>query len=161
MSDTDEQTRLLQLFVQRERQCRIEHRAYDIWLSRLTPLKWLTIGGGTILSALAGATVLGKPEFLGAQWPIFGGVCALASSILTGLHTALKCESHQTECHRLIQLFSSLEASFQAAQALPTSQLQEKFKELEPKFEEARMKATASPPAWCRKRAEREITNDA
>src|SRR6266404_2269512 len=118
MSDSDDQTRLFRLFAQRERQCRVEHRGYSRWLALLTPLKWLTVAGGTVLSALAGATVFSKPQFLGNNWPVYAGVLALLASILTGLHTALHCDAHQAECRRLIQRYQSLETSFQAAQAL-------------------------------------------
>ena len=155
-SQSGERGQILELFSQRERQCRVERRAYEIWLGRLTPLKWVTTGGGTLLSILAGATVLGQPKFFGSAWPVYGGALALTSSVLTGLHTALRCDSHQTECHRLINLYSSLEAAFQAARVLPAPQLEAPLKELEGKFEEARMKAAAHAPAWCRRRAQRE-----
>src|SRR5258708_24832145 len=99
MSDSDDHARLLKLLRQRERQCRVEHRAYARWLGLLTPLRWLTVAGGTILSALAGATIFSKPVFLGEQWPIYAGVFALVASILTGLHTALKWATHPAEGH--------------------------------------------------------------
>jgi hypothetical protein len=49
------------------------------------------------------------------------------------------------ECHRLIQLYQSLEANYQEAQALPAPEIAQRLKELEAKFEEAKLKATASP----------------
>jgi hypothetical protein len=119
------------------------------------------VAGGTILSALAGATVFSKPVFLGEQWPIYAGVFALVASILTGLHTALHCDAHQAECRRLIQLYQSLETGFQAAHALPAPEIPQRFKDLEAKFEEAKLKATASPPTFFRERAEREVTTAA
>ena len=87
-------------------------------------------------------------------------LCALISSLLTGIHTALKCESHQAECHRLIQQYLSLQTSFQAAHALLFSEVPQRLKELESKFEEATMKATTAPPGKYRERAERELANN-
>ena len=161
MKNLDDHTRLLNLLRQRERQCRIEYRAYGGWLALLTPLRWFTVSGGIVLSALAGATVFSQPVFLGAQWPIYAGVFALVASILTGLHAALNCDAHQAECHRLIQLYQSLETGYQAASALPSSDIPQHFKELEAKFEDAKLKATASPPTYFRERAERGLTNAA
>jgi len=137
----------------------VEHRACGRWLAVLTPLRWFTVAGGTILSALAGATVFSKPVFLGDRWPVYAGVFALLASILTGLHTALHCDAHQAECRRLIQLYQSLEANYQGAQALPAPEIAQRLKQLEAKFEEAKLKATACPPAYFRERAEREVGN--
>ena|ERR1700682_399362 len=157
MNELNGHARSINLLIQRERQCRTEHRAYGRWLALLTPLRWFTVAGGTILSALAGATIFGK--LFGEQWPIYAGVFSLAASILTGLHAALNCDAHQAECRRLIQLYQSLETGFQAARALPASELPQRLEELEKKFEEAKLKATATPPAHFREQAEREVTN--
>jgi hypothetical protein len=159
VNELDDHARLMKLLSQREQQCRVEHRAYGRWLALLTPLRWLTVAGGTVLSAIAGATVFSRPLFLGEQWPVYAGVFALVASVLTGLHTALNCDAHQAECHRLIQLYQSLETGFQAAQALPASEMPQRFKDLEARFEEAKLKATASPPTYFRVRAERETIN--
>ena len=145
-----------QLLTQREVQCRIEQWALEQWLGLLTPFRWLTVGGGTLLSTVAGATVLAKPEAFGTHWPLIGGLCALAASILTGLHTALKCEAHQAECGRLIQVYSALEAAYQAAHVLPPAQRFARQEALESRFEEAKTKATASAPSRYRKRGEME-----
>lgn len=67
MNSPDDHIRLLKLLSQRERQCRIEYRAYGGWLALLTPLRWFTVSGGIVLSALAGATVFSQPEILGER----------------------------------------------------------------------------------------------
>jgi|SRR3954471_24261652 hypothetical protein len=148
---------ILNLLHQREQQCRVEYRAYGRWLALLTPLRWVTVAGGTVLSALAGATIFSRPDFLGEQWPLYAGVFALAASILTGLHTALNCDAHQSECHRLIQLYQSLEGRFQAASVLAPDDLRKGFTELEARFDDARTTAMASPPTYFRDRAERDV----
>lgn len=159
MTELTNRDQLLLVFEKRERQCRMESRAYQLWLDRITPLKWISVGGGTVLSALAGATVLAQPVLFGSYWSVIGGVLALVSSILTGLHTALKCDAHQAECHRLIQLFASMEAAAQSAPALSAAELPVAWKELESRFQEAIAKATASPPAWCRRKVESEMAH--
>lgn len=47
----------------------------------------------------------------GDGWRVYGAVCAIIASILTGIHTALNCDAHQTECGRLVQLYSGLESA--------------------------------------------------
>jgi hypothetical protein len=80
---------ILELFAKRQRQCQSERKAYQRWLDFLTPRRGIAVGGGKFRSALAGATVLGRPEFFGNHWPVVGGVLALTSSTLTGVHRAL------------------------------------------------------------------------
>jgi hypothetical protein len=157
MNDLEVDQQLLCLCSARARQCHVETRAFQYWLDILTPLKWVTVGGSTILSALAGATVLSKPEIFGHQWDVVGGVFALVSSALMGLHSVFRCDAHQVECHRLIQVFSSLESAFQAVPTLSGSELSLTFKRLEKKFQDSIEKATASPPGWCRRKAEHEV----
>ena len=146
-----------QFFIKRQRQCRIERRSLEMWLTWLTPLRWFTVAGGIILSAVGGATILSKPGLLGDDWSVIGGLCALSASILTGLHAGLNCDSHQSECRRLIQVYSSLEAAYEAAGLLPPAELPGRQSALEEKFEEAKTKATAAAPSNYRRRAEREV----
>lgn len=146
---------VLQFIDLRESQCRVERQSLEMWLGYLTPLRWFTVAGGIVLSAVGGATVLGQPALFGDSWSIVGGVCPLVASILTSLHTGLKCDAHQAECHRLIQVYSSLEAAYQAARLLPPTELSARHATLEERFEEAKTKATASAPASYRQRAER------
>jgi hypothetical protein len=136
---------------QREMRCRIEGRALDLWLRPLTLLRWVMVGLGTILAAFAGATALGR---YGDPWESIGGICALTASILTGLHTALDCEAHQAECRRLIRVYASLEAAYQAALVLPLAQRPNRQEALEARFEEALTKANASAPRRYRDLAE-------
>jgi hypothetical protein len=157
MSDQPDTDAVIGLIKERQRHCRIEYIALSGWLSFLTPLRWITIAGGTILSALAGATVLSNGAFLGSAFKIYSGIFALTASILTGLHTALHCDTHQAECRRLIQLYESLELAFQATLALPPSEIPRRFHELEAALHEAKLKATATPPMRYRRRAEHEV----
>ena len=147
-----EDTDVTRFLAQRESRCRIERRALERWMRPLTLFKWVTVGLGTLLSTVAGATVLGK--LFGDRWALIGGTCALTASLLTGLHTALKCEAHQAECRRLIQVYASLEAAYQAAQVLPLSQRLTRQEALEVWFEDTLAKATVSAPSRYRDLAE-------
>ena len=156
-SEAVDSARVLEHFRLRERQCLVEHRAYSKWLAPLTPLRWITVIGGIALSGLAGIIVLlCEYQRLSNDWRPTGGIFALVAAILTGVHTALNCDQHQAECHRLVHVFSSLEAAFQAARLAPECHLAAKLHELETKFEEAKGNALASAPGWCRRRAEAE-----
>jgi hypothetical protein len=127
-----------------------------MWLDLLTPVRWFTIIGTTVLSALAGATILGAPGLLHQSFPTFAGICALGATVLSTLHTALHCDAHQAECRKQINLYAALEAGFQALRILPQSQMSTRLQELEKEFEMAVKAATASPPARFRVRAMKE-----
>jgi hypothetical protein len=150
------QTDLLRLLSFRERQCKIERRALEMWLGALTPLRWFTTAGSIVLTTFAAATGLGTRLF-SESWTIVGGACALVAAILTGLHTGFDCDAHQSECRRLIQLYSSLEAAYQNLIVMPPAERLPQYKALEEKFNDARTMATASAPSSYKLRAEREI----
>ena len=149
---------LSELLRQREAQCFVKRRAFEMWLHLLTPLRWFAVSGGTLLPLVAGAKVLGTPALLGGRYELVSSLCALTASAITGLHPAFKCEDHQAECRRMIQVYTSLEAAYQAARALPDPQLQEKLRELETKFDAALSGAKATAPVRFRRRAEEELS---
>lgn len=149
---------LSELLSQREAECFVKRRAFEMWLHLLTPLRWFAVSAGTLLPLVAGAKILGTPALLGGRYELVSSLCALAASAITGLHAAFKCEDHQAECRRLIQVYSSLEAAYQAARAMPDPELQEKLRELEAKFDAALSGAKASAPVRFRRRAEDELT---
>jgi hypothetical protein len=154
VSDEAVSSKLRAHFRKRQRDCYVEKDAYAIWLALLTPVRWFTVIGGIVLSAVAGAVVLlAEYRVIGDQWRVYGAICAITASVLTGIHTALNCDAHQTECRRLVQLYSGLESRFEAASILPAERIEATFDELEAKFEEAHVEAAASPPEWCRRRA--------
>ena len=102
---------------QTDRNCRREIIAYSEWLGWLTPLRWISVGGGVVLSATAGFAILLDSLPNGK---IISASLAFAASIMTGLHVALKCDAHQAECRRLIQAFRSLSLQIAACKELPT-----------------------------------------
>jgi hypothetical protein len=144
------------LSIQRESDCYIARRALEMWLSFLTPVRWLTVIGSTVLSAVAGAAILSTPRLLGGSFKTTAGLCACGAALLSSLHTALHCDTYQAECRRLISSYTALEAAFQALRALPQSQLSTKEQELERKYEDIVNAAMASPPARYRRHAMKE-----
>jgi hypothetical protein len=96
--------------------CRREALAYNAWLGKLTPWRWFCVSGGIVFSAAAGVSIVWQALPHGR---VISALLAFAASALTGLHVALKCEVHQTECRRLIQAFRSLEIQMNACNVLP------------------------------------------
>lgn len=152
--ETSQVLSILGFFDLRERQCWIERRALEKWLSRLTPLRWLTIGFGIVFSAVGGATTL----FHDSRWfcPTVSGILALAASVLAALHTGFDCDAHQAECRRLIRIYFGLETAYQAARLVPPPDLRKRLEELESRFEAAKTNAAAAAPVRFRKKAESE-----
>jgi hypothetical protein len=140
----------------RERDCFVEMRALEMWLGFLTPLRWFTVIGSVILSALAGATILGSQQLLGDTFPKFAGVCALLASILTTLHATLHCDTHQAECRRLIQIYQSLYEGFKGAMSEDDATRKAKERDLEKEFETAIRDAKAAAPPRYKRAARKE-----
>ena len=137
---------------QTNRDCRREVIAYSEWLGWLTPLRWISVGGGVVLSATAGFAILWDSLPNGK---IISASLAFAASIMTGLHVALKCDAHQAECRRLIQAFKSLSLQIAACKVLPPEEQAKARPEIMTKVAHLVETAAASPGAWCYRRAER------
>lgn len=143
------------LLRQWEQECLVEKRALELWLGRLTPLKWTCVGGGVVLPLIAGFTLLGETDALGKYWPLISGALALVAAALTGLHTALKCDPHQAECHRLINAYADIVTSIQSASASDDRSAREQKVEIEARLRETRKSAGAHPTQGCRDRAQK------
>jgi len=147
----------LQFSLKREVDCRVLRRALEIWLSRLTPMRWFTVSGTTILSAIAAATVFNGHDVHGHSFKTVAGLCALGATILSGLHTALKCDAYQAECSRMINVLGGLEAGFQAVALLDPDDHLAAVRDLEKKYEGALAGTTVSPPHRYKVMAIREL----
>jgi hypothetical protein len=124
-----------------------------MWLGWLTPIRWVTVFGSTVLSALAAATILSNP---GSRYVFWAGLCALGAAILNGLHDHFHCDAYQASCRRLIGIFAGLEAGFQRVHLLKLSPGDPSEQELEKRFEEAVADDTVGLSECFRKRARNE-----
>jgi hypothetical protein len=98
----------------RLQECRINRRAYEIWLSHLNPWNVVTVVSPAVLSVIAGSTILTEPTFLGEdKGRLLAGIFALLSAVLTTIHKVIGCDVHQSECLRVIQAYSSLEVGYE------------------------------------------------
>ncbi|MBE9076811.1 hypothetical protein IQ241_05790 [Romeria aff. gracilis LEGE 07310] len=140
--------------------CRTKRRSYEIWLSILQPLNIVTIAAPAVLSVIAGSTILTEPAFFGPDGGrLVAGLCAFVSAVLTTIHKALNCDNHQSECRRLVQTYSALEASYERLTLISEEkQLKEEVLKLDIRLEQIKEGAGAQPPDWCRRRAQRELS---
>jgi len=127
-----------------------------MWLGVLAPLRWFMVSGSTVLSLVAGATILTDPRILGGSGQSVAGYCALAAGILGGLHSAFKCEEFQTECRRLAAAYSGLEIAFQSITRVDGENRKNRENELEKRYEDTVTNAKAGVPNLIRKRAVKE-----
>jgi hypothetical protein len=139
---------------QGEQDCRREEMAYRAWLGVLTPLKWTCVSGGVVFSAAAGVSILWEALPHGKA---ISAALAFSASALTGLHSALKCDAHQSECHRLIQAFRSLGTQYAASKSLGPPERVERRNALNIRLGQLIETATARPASWCYDRADRAI----
>jgi hypothetical protein len=92
--------------------CKRERRAYEIWLETLTPVNFLLVGVGGVMSLVAGLSIVTKA---GVD-PKIAGWVAIVGALLTGLHSRLKCDPHQKECVRLSSQFAELQIEYERLQ---------------------------------------------
>lgn len=136
---------------QGKRDCEREEMAYRAWLGLLTPLRWGCVGGGVVFSAAAGVAVLWDALPHGKA---ISAILAFSATALTGLHTGLNCDAHQSECRRLIQAFKSLGDQYEDLKDLGPDEEAEERKALNRRRAELKETATALPAAWCYSRAD-------
>jgi len=140
----------------REYECHIQRRSLEMWLGWLNPIRWLMVSVTTILSALAAATVLARTSLWASHYQTYAGLCALGSAILSGLHTNLRCDPHQSEGSRLISLYNGLEAGFQSARRFDDPEQSVMLSELDKNYQQLLSTSTASAPAYFVRRARKE-----
>jgi hypothetical protein len=142
--------------------CRIKRRSYEIWLAILDPINLLTVAAPAVLSVIAGSTILTEPVFLGPdRGRLIAGVCALASAVLTTIHKTLNCDAHQSECRRIMQAYSVLEASYERLQRglIPTGETKEGLLlKLDARLEQIKEGAGSRPPEKYLRKAQRELS---
>lgn len=145
------------LWGDRERRCRIERTAYELWLARVIPLRRIALGSATLFSALAAAAILGEPQFLADESAGFAAFCSLTSAVLTGLYVIKRPEAHQAECERLVRAYAQLETALAALHGLPDLDIPRQLRDWDAEFAATRDSAAAAPPDAFRERAERDV----
>src|SRR4051794_8000217 len=89
-------------FEEKRKQCLIQKLSYEKWLGIITPLRWISIVLGVILPAFVGFSIFIDTGLISKDhWKIICTLVLLISSIISGLHTALKWDIHHQECIRL------------------------------------------------------------
>jgi hypothetical protein len=90
-------------------ECEIDAKAYSIWLSQLVPANLVLVVGASLLSLVAGASLLVDQGIISKK---AAGILALVSSGFTIIHNKLNCDQHQAECRRLQSLYQGLSEDY-------------------------------------------------
>lgn len=152
-----EASSVIALLKERQRECLIQARAYDLWLRVLTPIRWITVISGVALPAIAGFTLLrGHPVF-GIPWTNVSATLTFIASLIAALHTALHCEPHQTECRRLRRRFAAMADDFETVLSGDEKSLTKKQADLSERLSQLKENATEDPPGWCFDKARRDV----
>ena len=96
---------------ERIRLCKVQRRAYEIWLKTLTPANFMLVGVGGVFALVAGLAIITEAQLVSAK---AAGWLAVAGAVLTGLHAKLKCEPHQAECKKLANQFAELQTEYES-----------------------------------------------
>ncbi len=148
---TDHNTRI----EERIRLCKCERRSYEIWLKTLTPVNFLLVGVGGVLSLIAGLSIVTEASLIG---PKVAGWIAIFGAVLTGLHNRLKCEPHQVACKKLVNQFSELQTDYERLQLeINEQKCMDELKAVEQKLAVIRAGRGATASTSSVKRAKQEI----
>ncbi len=142
---------LLKLLRERELECRIQERSYQIWLKVLTPIRWSSISIGVVLPSLASVSVFSK--ILGSHWQTISAIILLVSGAVSGLHSALKCDAHQTESLRISKRFGLLAESYRELMTLMPDDLFVQAQVLNKEYKNMRENTAVTPAQWCYEKA--------
>lgn len=138
--------------------CLIQKLACEKWSSTITPFRWLAINLGVFLPAFLGITIFTASGLVTpTNWKLVCSSVLLISSIVSGLYTALKCESHQQECIRLSKQYESLANKFEIALTFNSDEINSQKNTLSDKFSELLENTLTTPASWCVSSARKEI----
>ena len=150
----------LKYFDQKHKECLIQKISYDTWLRLITPLRWGAVILGVILPAFVGVSFFIDSGLISKEhWKIICSLVLLVSSIVSGLHTALKCDTHQQECLKLSKQYEALANKFEFAKTYNRNQVEAEAKTLSDKFGDLVGNSTTTPAQWCIDRAAKKVNS--
>lgn len=128
-------------------QCDIAAKAHAICLARLAPANILLVVGGSLLSLIAGASLLVEQGIISKQT---AGVLALVSSGFAIIHSKMNCDQYQAECKRLQSLYEGLSEDYSSLQIeSDVKKLYSKLEAINKECAQVKKSAGASPPLNC------------
>jgi hypothetical protein len=136
------------------RDCKIQAKAFEIWLEPLTFVRWCTIALTVVGPAFAGFSLLGK---LAPSWQTFSAWLTFSASTAATLHAAFRCDAHQTGCKKLGPMYSALALEFETAEGLEGAALRQKGADLIKRLADLKRSTTETPIPWAVRRAEAHI----
>ena len=135
--------------------CKLEHHAYEHWLKTLTPANVLLAGVGSVLSLVAGLSIVTDANLVE---PKVAGWITVFGALLTGLHNRLRCDPHQAACRRLANQFAEIQTEYERLQLESDDHLKrEQLLSLEQKLAAIVARRDARPSASSVARAKREL----
>ena len=136
-------------------ECKVESCALKIWLGALGPANVVLVGGGGVLSLLAGASVLVDTGLVETHT---AGLMALTSGVFTFIHNRFRCDPHQAECHRLSASLDGFASKYRSL-LVSNDEVKQRQKLMELDAQKAAVQegADASAPSWCIRRAAKQV----
>jgi hypothetical protein len=147
----------IKLLQEKRQECLVQAKAFEIWLEFLTPIRWTTIFISIIFPALAGFSLFQGTNIFGINWQHIAAVLTFTASVVAALHTALRCDSHQSACKKLAPLYFALADEFDIAGILDEKAAQKKYTELIKRLADLKRTTTETPIRWAKQKAEREV----
>lgn len=156
MEDT-QYDEIIKYFDKKQHECMIQKIAYDKWIGVVSPFRWTSIALGVILPAFLGVSIFTDSGLVSVEnWKLVCGVVLLTSSIVSGLHTALKFDSHHQECLRLSKQYESLANKFELAKTYDRDETELSKKMLSDNLSDLIENTLTTPAQWCINKARKQ-----
>ncbi len=145
-------------FDRKRKDCLVQKVAYEKWLAVITPFRWTAIILGVILPAFLSVSIFTDSGLVTAEnWKLICSSVLLISSIVSGLHTTLKCDSHQQECRRLSKQYEALANKFELVSTYNENEMNNFKNVLGEKYSELIENTLTTPASWCLRSAEKVV----
>jgi len=124
----------------RESECHGRANFFEVRLRFFSKANWITVLVPSLLGVLAGSALSSDIN----QVPTWVGWGALAAALLTAIHKGLDCDTHQTECRRLVQEYRGLEVRYRTLHQIKTENIVNELLALDGELAELRKSQTAT-----------------
>ena len=135
-----------EIAAERQAECGERANFFDSQLRLFSYTNWITVLIPSLLGVLAGSGLFADSNlvFLRFETSTWIGIGTLLAAILTAIHKALDCDAHQTECRRLVQVYSGLEVRYRTLAQIETPSIADELLALDSELGELRQSQTAT-----------------
>lgn len=127
----------------RQKECNEKALYFESRLRFFSKTNWITVIVPSLLGVIAGSALFSTTN------SVWLGIGALIAALLTAIHKGLDCDSHQTECRRLVQAYRGLETRYRTISDIKSDSACKQLVKLDEQLAELKESQLATTsPQW-------------